>query len=528
MCILVQIVLDHGDKALEADFETAVQHAGYGKFQTILLAICGTVYATCAIGTTTLSFVLPSAECDFNLTSADKGKLSAVPVIGMIFGCPIWGSVANTKGRKTAILLSLLIDFLAAVISSVVTNFEVFSMCRFFNGFGIIGATSVVFSYLGEFLSEEHRDVFLGRLEIFWTIGIIILPGVAFPFLNKTVMDYFSTIDAFSSWRIFVLVCGLPSLISVIALYFLPESPKFLISKGKYDQARQVFQRMYECNTGNSKYSYPVLRLKGECDNSNVDMKFLKKRPLSIRIEENIEKLMGLIKVLFSLPYLKYLAISCFVDFGLMASYITMIMWFPEIFERFNAYEKYQTDSPELGVCVVSANKDTSTNIFEEFLKTFRKCDPSIDNRVFIETVIIGCSCIPTAVSLSYFMKKLGKNRVLVISLVLSGTATLLLNWVQNSTQTIILSCIFEALASLMEAVIFCVVVDSFPTNVRAIALAITATFGRLGAIFGNVIFGVLIDVNCVIPIYVFAGLQIASGILCLTMPQKENYIPLH
>ncbi|CAH1996797.1 unnamed protein product [Acanthoscelides obtectus] len=351
---------------------------------------------------------------------------------------------------------------------------------------------------------------------------------VAFPFLNKTVMDYFSTIDAFSSWRIFVLVCGLPSLISVIALYFLPESPKFLISKGKYDQARQVFQRMYECNTGNSKYSYPVLRLKGECDNSNVDMKFLKKRPLSIRIEENIEKLMGLIKVLFSLPYLKYLAISCFVDFGLMASYITMIMWFPEIFERFNAYEKYQTDSPELGVCVVSANKDTSTNIFEEFLKTFRKCDPSIDNRVFIETVIIGCSCIPTAVSLSYFMKKLGKNRVLVISLVLSGTATLLLNWVQNSTQTIILSCIFEALASLMEAVIFCVVVDSFPTNVRAIALAITATFGRLGAIFGNVIFGVLIDVNCVIPIYVFAGLQIASGILCLTMPQKENYIPLH
>nr|CAI5835076.1 unnamed protein product [Callosobruchus analis] len=209
----------------------------------------------------------------------------------------------------------------------------------------------------------------------------------------------------------------------------------------------------------------------------------MKKRPLSVRIEENLDKLVDLIKVLFSLSYLKYLAISCFVDFGLMAS-----------------YEKYQHDSPEVGVCVVSANKDTTTNIFEEFLKTFRKCDPSIDNRVFIETVIIGC----------------------MISLVLSGTATLLLNWVRNSTETIILSCIFEALASLMEAVIFCVVVDSFPTNVRyhlivivliprAIALAITATFGRLGAIFGNVIFGVLIDVNCVIPIYVFATLQIAT-----------------
>nr|CAI5835075.1 unnamed protein product [Callosobruchus analis] len=87
----------------------------------------------------------------------------------MIFGCPVWGSVANTKGRKAAILLSLLVDFLAAVVSSLVTNFELFSICRFFSGFGIIGATSVVFSYLGEFLSEEHRDVLLGRLEIFWT-----------------------------------------------------------------------------------------------------------------------------------------------------------------------------------------------------------------------------------------------------------------------------------------------------------------------------------------------------------------------
>lgn len=56
--------------------------SGYGKFQTILLTICGVVYATCAISTTTLSFVLPSAECDFNLSSAQKGKLSAMPLIG--------------------------------------------------------------------------------------------------------------------------------------------------------------------------------------------------------------------------------------------------------------------------------------------------------------------------------------------------------------------------------------------------------------------------------------------------------------
>lgn len=58
---------------------------GIGKFQYLLLGVSGAIYATCAVSSTTLSFVLPSAECDFNLTSADKGRLSAVPLFGKIF-----------------------------------------------------------------------------------------------------------------------------------------------------------------------------------------------------------------------------------------------------------------------------------------------------------------------------------------------------------------------------------------------------------------------------------------------------------
>jgi len=55
---------------------------GIGKFQYLLLGVSGAIYATCAVSSTTLSFVLPSAECDFNLSSADKGRLSAVPLFG--------------------------------------------------------------------------------------------------------------------------------------------------------------------------------------------------------------------------------------------------------------------------------------------------------------------------------------------------------------------------------------------------------------------------------------------------------------
>lgn len=159
-----------------ADFETAINFARYGKFQKLLLFVCGMIYATCAISTTTLSFVLPSAECDFNLTSADKGKLSATPLIGMIFGCITWGYIADTKGRKQAIICALLVDFISGLVSSLVADRYLFLICRFFNGFGIIGATSIIFPYLGEFLSNSKRDHVLGKLELFWNFGVIVLP----------------------------------------------------------------------------------------------------------------------------------------------------------------------------------------------------------------------------------------------------------------------------------------------------------------------------------------------------------------
>ncbi|XP_049820989.1 synaptic vesicle glycoprotein 2C-like isoform X2 [Aethina tumida] len=516
----ISSVADYVEKAQSADFETAIHYAKYGKFQRVLILVCGMIYATCAISTTTLSFVLPSAECDFNLSSADKGKLSAMPLIGMIFGCGIWGSIADSRGRKLAITLSLLIDFLAGLGSSIAQNYNLFLICRFFNGFGIIGATSIIFSYLGEFLSKKDTDKALGKLEIFWNIGVILLPGVAWSLLRKSVLDSFKSYGNFSPWRIFVSVCSLPSLLSLCMLFFLPETPKYLISKGKYEEARHVFQRIFRINTGQSFAQYPVLALEGEYENNNNVQEVT--CSLRTHIFNKMSEFGKTIKSLFGHTYVRYLGIVSFADFGLMASYYTLIMWFPEIFERFSEFEsKYPNKTST--VCTVSESSSKNTSIYY-----YQECDPIIGDKVFVETFIIALSCMPTSISLGYLMEKLGKKIVLVSSLILSGCATVSLIWVQSTNHTLIVSCVFEALTSILEAVLFCVVVDIFPTNIRAIALSITATSGRIGAIFGNVIFGLLIDLNCVIPIYLFGFMLIGSGLLCITIPRTENYLTLY
>lgn len=64
------------------DYENALISAGFGKFHYLLLTICGLIYMNTAVGITIISFVLPSATCDFKMTSEDKGWLSASPMLG--------------------------------------------------------------------------------------------------------------------------------------------------------------------------------------------------------------------------------------------------------------------------------------------------------------------------------------------------------------------------------------------------------------------------------------------------------------
>lgn len=84
--------------------------------------------------TTGVSFVLPVA-CEFDMTTEKKLILSAISIIGVISSSHLWGFLSDTGGRKKIIQLTLLASFLCTLISSLVTNFVVFIIFRYFSGF---------------------------------------------------------------------------------------------------------------------------------------------------------------------------------------------------------------------------------------------------------------------------------------------------------------------------------------------------------------------------------------------------------
>lgn len=118
----------------KADFERAIELTGYGKFHYILLTVCGFVSTSEEMDVISMSFILPSAQCDLNLSTQSKGWLNSIIFIGMMAGAYAWGSVADSLGRKKVLIAISFMNALCIVASSFSQSYELFMLFRFLNG----------------------------------------------------------------------------------------------------------------------------------------------------------------------------------------------------------------------------------------------------------------------------------------------------------------------------------------------------------------------------------------------------------
>lgn len=114
--------------------ENALDLTGFGKFNYGLIVLTGAILGCVFLETVGINFILPVAQCDLNLTNQNKGILSAIGFIGIIVSSHLWGFLADTKGRKTVIVPTLLIAFVITIISSFVKSFWILVLLRFLNG----------------------------------------------------------------------------------------------------------------------------------------------------------------------------------------------------------------------------------------------------------------------------------------------------------------------------------------------------------------------------------------------------------
>lgn len=269
----------------------------------------------------------------------------------------------------------------------------------------ITGAMGICFPYLGEFQSTQYREKILSWMEMFWTLGIILLPLIAWLIIPLNIDFRIQSIGfTFHSWNLFVAICAVPSILIAIWLFFFPESPKFLIESGETDEALEVLKEIFHINTGRPHDEYPIKSLKERSNVSQNQTHQPSLRSLSIRKPKHLKILLAEIheqsKALCRAPHLKNTVLTCAIQFFLTASYYSLVIWLPELFYRFEEYE-HEHPGGNVSVCDVSSIvlKDASTKGF---------CGDQIRDEVYFHTVILGLSCIPTSLILPICIHRLG------------------------------------------------------------------------------------------------------------------------
>jgi len=495
----------------EVDYEDALQECGYGRFHYLLLFICGWANASDAIEIICISFLLPSAECDLDLSADRKGWLSAILFVGMMIGGYVWGSLGDSIGRRNVLINAMVVNAVAGIGSSFAQEFYLFLFMRFLSGVGVGGSIPVVWTYFAEFQPSQKRGGALSFLASFWMVGNVAVAGLAWAVIPRE-LGWSGQDGAFqfNSWRIFVVLAAAPSLLVAIGLLFLPESPKFLLSKGKHNQAIQVLSAMYSSNTGKPSSSYPVKQL--ICSEVSPHIKHSRQEGGWKAVVA--EALSNTAKLFTSKSLFRVTMIMIIINFSIQFGYYGLWLWFPELFSKL---QTYYDDHPgeSISVCEVVdsgyvSNATSSVSCADR--------EPTKD-QVFINSFIISLSAAPSNLWTILMMDKLGRKFFLCLSMVLSGGCAFLIYLVNSSTMNLILSCVFGAVSTMGFNALDCLGIELFPTSLRGTAMAITLVSARIGAILGNLVFGYLVETYCAIPILMVATLLIGGGLMSILLP---------
>lgn len=249
MCILfveIEVVPLKAQKLRrQSTYQEVVDSIPVGRFHYFLLLTCGLCYMAVSVEIIGMSVITFSANCDLGFALYQKGIVLTTSYVGSILSMYVMGFLADTKGRVNTLKTTVALSILTSFISVFAVNAWMLIVLRFFTGFFISACQSCVFTLLGEYHGKASRVRHLTILAGFLPLGIIYIYAVG---VVVSIIDVESYIPILPSWRLILLGYILPSLLARIGLAFIPESPKFVLSKGGVSECVGTFRKISTIN----------------------------------------------------------------------------------------------------------------------------------------------------------------------------------------------------------------------------------------------------------------------------------------
>lgn len=182
----------------------------------------------------TLSSVL---QREFEVSDTSLKLILASAFIGMFFGAAFFGRLADRIGRRRAFFLTLSVYSLFSVLAAFSPNLEVLVLFRFLAGVGIGAELPICDAYLADVMPARVR----GKMVAFaYTVGFIGTPLCGF--LATGIAT--ATIAGIDGWRWMFVIGAAGAVICWLLRFALPESPRWLESKGRHEEADAIVRSL--------------------------------------------------------------------------------------------------------------------------------------------------------------------------------------------------------------------------------------------------------------------------------------------
>ncbi|XP_038160702.1 solute carrier family 22 member 7-like [Cyprinodon tularosa] len=385
---------------------------------------------------------------EWDLVCSRKGMNTATATIffiGVMIGAPIFGFLSDRFGRRRLLLVSYISSLTFAILSAFSSSYIMFVIMRFFTGMCLSGISIISIALNVEWCSIERRTFSCVIISLDWSLGNWLLAGIAF-----FVRD----------WRMLIVVVTSPLILAIFCWRWLPESARWLVTKGKAEDAHHYIMECAEMN-GRSK-----------CITAITPNALL----------ESVEAKTGdnkyTIVDLFRTRNIRKLAIC------------SGIVWYGVAFTYYGI----------------------SLNITGFGLNPF------------LTQFIFASIEVPMKIGVYFFLEKFGRRYCEMGALVSTGVCLFINIFISTDkwVARTIVGVLGKSLSEASFTIIFLYTTELYPTVVRQNGLGFTSFMARLGVSISPLIM-LLEDVWQILPAATYCAVAVGCGLVTLLLPETLN-----
>ncbi|KAF1314208.1 Sugar phosphate permease, partial [Globisporangium splendens] len=391
--------------------------------------------------------------------------LGGAVFVGSFVGSFLFGSLSDSYGRRPMFLVTVLIFLLGLGLCGAAWNVTSITAFRIISGIGLGGELPVVSTLVQELSPTKTRGRIIVLLESFWAIGCMVAVWLAFG------------VAPHIGWRETFYMCLIPVIYTAVVRFMAPESPKWLASVGRYEEAVAIvegIERFHGLDPFDEKADL-------ECVDLTTPANYSTKVP---------DTHYGRIALLFRQPFRRRTIVLWTLWFGISMSYFAIYTYLPELV----AIDGYNMNGSWGSILVIT--------LFQ----------------------------LPGYLVASALVEVWGRKQTLVVFLMGSFVAAIVFGYVPaHKTEIMVTGSILSFFLLGAWGCVYAYTPENYPTAIRGVGAAYPSGFSRIGAFSGPYLCAEMFrswNMSMQAIMWVFGGVLVVVSIVVLVFgfePKGQN-----